>query len=167
MASAPSQRVVFLQAELSASALSALGEADPASLSASYGGRFGFRLPRPVDFFLVVEHNLWLGSDLAHSGIPHVLNWGGGMGAILRHAKVRSSVAVGGSTMLFDTVNGHIGDTGLFVDVRPLALRFRAGARSVVEIVFLSFQASIPKIEGIPLIHLEFRTALTLELGLT
>lgn len=166
MAPVPTQRAVFAQFELSANVLPAIGEANHSSLATSYAGRFGLRLPRSADFFCVLEHNLWFGSDLASTGIPHVLNWGGGMGFILRQTRVRTSFAAGASTLLFDTTNADAGSTGLFIDARPLALRLRTKKEHVLEIVFVSFQASIPKIEGIPIIHLEFRTALTLEIGM-
>lgn len=165
VAPVPNHHTPFAHLELASSFLPAIGEADATSISASYSARFGYRTPRHIDFFCVLEHDVWIGSDLAFSGLPHVLNWGGGMGVILRHAKVRSSLAAGGSTMLFDGVNAEAGTTGMFVDVRPLALRFMTGHNNVLEVVLLSFQASMPKIEGIPIIHLEFRSALTLELG--
>jgi hypothetical protein len=55
------------------------------------------------------------------------------------------------------------GSLGFFVDLRPLGLRFAVGSGLLFGIDPLSFTLLMPELSGIPLVELEYRTAVYLE----
>ncbi|MEO1267975.1 MAG: hypothetical protein AAFX99_07750 [Myxococcota bacterium] len=154
--------LLVVQGEGAFSYLSEISTYEGAAGTVGYGGRAGFRWG-DWGAFLQLEHNMWLLTDIApESPLDTVLNIGLGGEVLYHDQRVRTSMALGTSTALFSTVLDDFGATGFFVDIRPLAYRFPVG-HYTIEFTPLSPIVMVPIIEGIPLVQLAYRSALTVE----
>lgn len=113
--------------------------------------------------FLQVEQSLWQGTEYGARMVPGALSLG--VGGELRFADglVRSSLAVGPSLLLFDTQIDKAGHVGVFLDVRPLGLRWPLGRHVTLGLDPLSFAIVAPVLSGIPLVRVQYRTTLGME----
>ena len=80
--------------------------------------------------------------------------------------RMRSGINVGPSILLFDTGIDPAGTTGLFLDVRPAGLRWRLHDNVLIQFDPLTFTVVAPALSGIPLVVIEYRTALAFEFSL-
>lgn len=113
--------------------------------------------------FLHAGQSLWHGVEsgaVLRAGVFNV-----GLGVELRFAQglVRSSLAVGPSVLLFATPLDPAGRTGLFVEARPLGLRWALDRGLTLGFDPLSFALAAPALAGLPLVRLQFNTTLVLE----
>ncbi|MFY0572799.1 hypothetical protein ACN28E_54465 [Archangium lansingense] len=113
--------------------------------------------------FLQVEQSLWRGTEYGAHMVPGALNLG--IGSELRFANglVRSSLALGPSLLLFDTQLDKAGHIGVFLDARPLGLRWRLSPHFTLGLDPLSFAIVAPVLSGIPLVRVQYRTTLVME----
>lgn len=122
------------------------------------GARFG-----AWGAFVHAEQSLWQGTEYAAHVVPGTFN--AALGAEHRFARglVRSSLALGVSVLLFDTPIDRRGTAGLFVDVRPLGLRWQLDRNFGIGVDPISLAIAAPVLSGIPLVRVQFRTTLVLE----
>ncbi len=113
--------------------------------------------------FAFVEHDLWLASEMGMNVVNGVFNYGAGLDLIHGGGYVRTSLAFGLSTLVYDTALDKAGTTGVFADVHPLGLRYAVHRRVVVGFDPLTFTLVAPQLSGIPLVRIEYRTALYAE----
>lgn len=132
---------------------------------------FGFGLRGGVEFgrwgvFLHVENDLWGATTYGAKFTPGVVNYG--VGADFRYAGgfVRTALTVGLSTLLFDTAIDHAGSTGVFLYAVPVGLRWQIDKLLTVGLDPINFVLAMPVMTRIPLAHIEYRFALSLEFGL-
>lgn len=116
--------------------------------------------------FLHVEQSLWQGSEYGTGVVPGSFNAALGVEYRFANNLLRSSVAIGTAVLLFDTPIDRKGSFGAFVEVRPLGLRWRLDPRLSVGFDPLAFALVAPVLAGLPLIRVQYRTALMLELEL-
>jgi hypothetical protein len=135
------------------------------AVSAGYGGRAGWR-HGAFGFFGEVTCDRWLATELRTEWTPGVLDAGVGAELLFARGRVRSSVAGGASTLLFDTAFHDKGATGLYIDFRPLSLRFPLWPGLVVELSPLGFDVLSPALGEPHIRRIEYRTTIALEVAL-
>lgn len=138
--------------------------ANRSALGASfgYGARGGYRW-NGWGLFAQVEHNLWLATEYETEVVQGAVDIGVGVELTYAEGFVRTSLAVGPSILAEDTILDDAGTTGLFVDFRPIGLRFAVHEKLAVGIDPIGFALVAPVLGGIPLIFTQYRTNLYLE----
>ncbi|MBM4378811.1 MAG: hypothetical protein FJ086_05845 [Deltaproteobacteria bacterium] len=161
-AASEAPRSLFLAAELHGSLLSDTPNRSLAAATAGYGLRAGLRGAR-WGAFLQVEQNAWRGVEVATAWDAGTFN--AALGGELRFAegRCRTALALGTSTLLFRTPLDPPGSTGLFLDLRPVGLRWQLTRGFTLQFDPLTVAAAAPVLGGIPLIQLEYRTLLSVE----
>ena len=127
-----------------------------------YGLRVGKRWD-DLGGFLQLEHNLWWATESKQGLNLGALNAGLGFDAIYANGKVETSVAAGPSILLQSTPLDRAGHTGLFLELRPVGLRWKADDHLGITFDPLSLAVVAPVLGGIPLIHIQYRTTGTVE----
>lgn len=112
---------------------------------------------------LHVERNWWVPVEFGVSVDPGALNVAAVGEALFFDGFVRSSVALGASILLYDTVLDDAGTTGPFLELRPAGLRWAVGGG--VHLVFdpLSVAVVYPVVRDPPLRKIERRTLFGVE----
>jgi len=116
--------------------------------------------------FARAEHNLWMTVELNRSVTMGAFNLALGAERLYFGDRVRTSLAAGPSILLFDTKLDQPGETGLYLDIRPLGVRWPLGDRFVLILDPLSAALVAPVLGKIPLVMVEYRTTLLVELHL-
>lgn len=154
---APAAAHRFVQAE---GHLAVFGEAlERDFVPRSFGGavKGGYRFGR-WGAFLQLEANAWtdeLASDRSFQG---ALDIGVGGEVLFAGDRLRTSLALGPSVLLRSTELDEAGTTGLFVDFRPLGVRWPLGDGFHIGVDPLSFALLMPVLDGIPLVEIQYRT---------
>ena len=131
-----------------------------------YALQFGYRLGDwGVSFRL--EHNLWIASEINRALEQGALNIGIAGELLYFDRRVRAMIALGPSILLFDTGIDEAGEVGLFVDARPVGLRWQVRDGLIVQWDPLTFTLVAPVLSGIPLVMLEYRTAVSVEFDMS
>lgn len=89
----------------------------------SYGVRVGWRVDR-WRFGLHVDRDYWVSVEYGTQVDAGVLEVAAFAEALFFDDYVRVGLAIGSSTLMFDTLLHDSGRTGLFVEARPIGLRF-------------------------------------------
>jgi hypothetical protein len=129
-----------------------------------YGARGGYRW-NSWGLFAQVEHNMWLATEMETEVVQGAVNIGLGCELTYAEGFVRTALAVGPSILAFDTVLDDAGTTGLFIDFRPVGLRWTVHRYLVIGLDPISFALVAPVLGGIPLIYTQYRTELYLEVA--
>jgi len=161
-AAPPSPRSLFVAAELHGSLLSDVPNRSLAAATAGYGVRAGLRGTR-WGAYLQLEQNAWRGVEAATAWDAGTFN--AALGGELRFAegRCRTALALGTSTLLFRTPLDAPGSTGLFLDVRPVGLRWELPRGFTLQLDPLTAAIAAPVLGGIPLLQLEYRTLVSVE----
>lgn len=164
-ASRPHRSGLFGQLELDLTILSYLE--DPANLFASTGAGIaaGYRVGRWAPFLRVDRHG-WSAGDGATKTRYTTLNFAPGLEVCFFACRASAAVAVGFTVLCEGAPGDHAGEVGAFADIRPASFRWPVHRRLWLVITPLSFVFLIPSLERIPLVTVEFRTTLTVELAL-
>ncbi|MCA9539087.1 MAG: hypothetical protein KC620_09370 [Myxococcales bacterium] len=152
----------FAQLEAHGSLLSDV--ADRSLLAGTFGGaaRGGYRW-QGWGAFLHIEQDSWLTTDNKTEVVQGAVNIGVGGEYTFAEGFVRTSVAVGPSILLFETVLDDPGSVGVFLDTRPLGLRWTLHEHFALGLDPIGFTVVAPVLDGIPLVQVEYRTALYVE----
>jgi hypothetical protein len=161
----PDGQSAYLQLEAFGAALNDGVGGSTITASLGYGGRGGWRLGM-VGFFAEFARDHWLTTEVATELTQGVLGLGAGAELLYANGRLRTSAAGGSATLLFDAAFHDKGTTGFYVDLRPLALRFRPAARLVVELTPIGFALVAPAVGELAIRRIEYRTTLTLEVPL-
>lgn len=153
------------QFELHASVLGDAADRSILNDTFGYAGKLGWRW-ESVGVFVQGEQNLWGTREFERSIAQGALNVGVGADLLYFEQRARASIAVGPSILLFDSGLDDAGTTGVFVDVRPVALRWRFHDRVTLQVDPLTFTVVAPVLERIPLVLVEYRTVVGLEFDL-
>lgn len=141
------------------------GIAERSLLSVRFGGavRGGRRFTGRWGVVGLVESNLWLATELSRARVLRgALNVG--VGPELRWAgeHLRASLLVGPSILLTPTLLDAPGSVGLFIAMNPAQLAWGTGpVRVTLSVLSLSIVA--PVLRGIPLVDVQFRTTVGVE----
>ena len=114
-------------------------------------------------FFVHIEHNLWVRTELRKGIALGALSIAPGFDVIYGDGFVHTSVALGPSILLFDTPLDDAGSVGAFFELKPVGLRWKGNDHVALQLDPLSFAVVAPVLGGIPLIQLEYRTSFTTE----
>lgn len=153
----------YAQFELGVSILS--DAKDNALLQTSFGYAFkgGYRWSG-WGVLLLVEHNNWMTSDLSVGEVlAGAVNIGIGAELTYYRGRIRTSLALGPSILAFDTALDPAGTVGLFLEFRPVGLRWPIHEYLAVGVDPISFALVAPVLSGIPLIRIQYRTSVYLE----
>jgi len=111
-----------------------------------------------------VEHDLWStfelegGIDLGALSIAMVV------AKLHLDGRVRTTLSAGPSVLLFDTGLDRRGNVGLYLELRPLGIRWPR-PRATVVLDPLTFAVVAPVLTNIPLVQIQYRTVLQIEIG--
>jgi hypothetical protein len=136
-----------------------------ANVNFGYGLRGGLEQER-WGLFAHVEQSAWLGTELGGGVVPGVLNIGVGVEHRFAGGLIRSSVTVGPSVLLFATALDPAGSVGVFIDLRPLGLRWALDSRLTLGFDPLNVALLAPVLTGFPLLRTQFRSAVVIEVSL-
>lgn len=152
----------FAAVEFHGSLLSDVPNRSLAAATAGYGARAGLRGSR-WGAYLQVEQNAWRGVEAARGFDAGTFNAALGGELQFAEGRCRTALALGTSTLLFRTALDAPGTTGLFVDVRPVGLRWSLPRGFTLQFDPLTAAIVAPVLGGIPLLQLEYRTLLSVE----
>ena len=152
----------FAAAEGHFSLLSDAPERSFINATMGYGIRGGYRFGR---WGLVgqIERNYWLPTELSHDLALGALNIGAGAEWFVADGRVRLSATAGPSILWFDATFDSKGTTGVFVDLRPAGLRWRASRYVAIAFDSLSVAIVAPVLGAPGILQLEYRTLLAVE----
>lgn len=153
----------FFQAEAGISVLTDSPRSSNLATSLSTGGRIGIRIDR-WDVFLQVINSRWITSETEVEITPGVMVFALGSGYTYLGGHARSSLAIGTSTLLFDTVFHNIGQTGFALDLRPLGWRWNWDVLAL-EFHPLHLNLAVPAFGPNALVRLKYQTSLVFEVG--
>jgi hypothetical protein len=153
----------WVAAELHFSVLSNLVERSTVNISFGYAGKFGYRWQGDWGLYLHVEHNLWTETEIAMNVRQGAFDVGVGVERMYFQRRMRAALALGPAILLYDTALDDAGAAGIFVDVRPTGVRWPVGRSFVVTLDPLTFTLVAPTLGGIPLVQIQYRTALAVE----
>lgn len=147
--------------------LSLLSDVADRSLLASafgYALTVSRRLPSGWLVGARVEHDLWSTFELEGGIDLGALSIAAIVGKLHLDGRVRTSLAIGPSVLLFDTGLDRRGNVGLYFELRPLGIRW-SRPRATVVLDPLTFAVVAPVLTNIPLVQIQYRTALQIEIG--
>jgi len=113
--------------------------------------------------FLHGEKDYWSTMELRRSLIPGAMNTGIGVDYLFFEERAHSSFVIGTSTLLSDTWLDKSGETGVFVEIRPLGYRWNVWKYLYIDLDPISFSFINPVMGDIPIVLKEYRTILSLE----
>ncbi len=129
-----------------------------------YGVKIGHRWD-DLSGFVQIEQNLWYATEATHGGLSAgALNIAFGFDAVYADGHVHTSVAAGPSILLDSTPLDSAGHIGLFFEVRPIGLRWKAEDGIGFTLDPLSLAVVAPVLTGIPLVHVQYRTTAGVEI---
>lgn len=149
-----------VQAQLHGSFLSDVADRSQIQNTFGYAGQLGYRWDT-WGLFGRIEHNLWIASEFSRSVETGAFNIGIGGEYLFFRKRMRASVAFGPSVLLFSTGIDDPGSVGVYLDVRPSGIRWALSENVLVQWDPLTFSVVAPVLSGIPLVMLEYRTALS------
>jgi hypothetical protein len=130
-----------------------------------FGLRTGWRFSGWAGF-LHLERNLWVSSDIEGEIEAGVLNLGLGAERLYFGSMGRSSITLGTSTLLFDTLFHQRGTTGLFLDIRPFGFRFEVLPGFFIDLDPIAFSLVAPVLGDPSIVLREYRLILGVEVVL-
>ncbi len=152
----------FLTVEMHGSLLNDVEDRRPAGDSFGYDVKAGWRF-RQLGVFFQFEQNMWVTSQFELGVVQGVVNLGLGLEINYLNGYARTAVSLGPSILLFDTVVDKAGNTGFFLDVRPIGMRWPVTKYFAITFDPMSFAIVAPALDRFPLIMIQFRTTLGFE----
>ncbi len=161
----PQGRTLYIQIDHFAAFFNDDAENSNIAGGIGYAGRLGWRKEK-WGVFAQFERDFWMVSEVDLDLVNGVLNFAAGAERLSFKDRVRSSIAFGTSTLMFDTVFDEAGATGLFLDIRPISLRWPVHRKVTLEVSPLSVTLLAPVLRDPGIRKIEYRTVLTLEVSL-
>ena len=159
---APPERPWFAQVEGGVSLFSVAQDKSLLASQFGYGFAGGYRFGAWA-LYLRVEHNMWLALAGETEVVMGAVNVGVGGEYVFADGLIRSALALGPSILAFDSALDDAGEVGLFLEVRPLGLRWAVHEHLVVGFDPLTFALVMPVLGGIPIVEVQYRTSAYLE----
>lgn len=152
----------FLLGELHYSILTDLSERSTLAPTFGYALKGGYRWGR-WGIFGQFEHNMWLATELNKEVVLGAFNVGIGAEVSYFNGRARTSLAFGPSILAFDTAIDEAGNVGIFLDIRPIGVKWDIKDHFRIGLDPLSYAMVAPVLDGIPLVQIEYRTTLWFE----
>jgi hypothetical protein len=111
--------------------------------------------------FAQMDFGFYGNPSLGLDSYNEILNVGLGASLLSLNRRIRTTVSLGPSFLLTDSFANSAGAVGLYVDLRPAGILFSLG-KTVLELVPLSLSVTAPVLHGVPLILIQYRTAVAL-----
>jgi hypothetical protein len=156
----------WVAAELHLSVLSNLVDRSTVNLTFGYAANFGYRWRNDWGVYVHVEHNMWTATELDVNVLQGAFDVGIGGERLFFRRRMRAALAVGPAVLLYNTALDDAGTTGLYIDARPAGVRWPLGKGFVITLDPLTFTIVAPALGGIPLVQIQYRTALAVEYDL-
>ncbi|MEO0322264.1 MAG: hypothetical protein AAF447_04870 [Myxococcota bacterium] len=112
---------------------------------------------------LRVEHALWRIAEGDRNRTQHALDIAGGVEHFHASGRLRFALYAGSATLLRSNRLDAPGQTGVFLDVRPIGLFFELRGRWRLGVDPLHFAVVAPTLSGVPLVEVQFRSSVLLE----
>ncbi len=152
----------FLLLELHYSILTDLSDRSTLAPSFGYALKGGYRWGR-WGAFLQFEQNLWVATELDKEVVQGAFNIGVGGEVSYFKGRARTSLAVGPSILAFNTQLDSAGGVGMFLDLRPIGIKWDVKKHFRLGLDPLSFAMVAPVLDGIPLVQIQYRTTFWME----
>ena len=156
------QAEILIQSELHASVLSDAPDRSTLANTYGWGLRGGYTWGSWMGL-LHLEQNRWLSTELDDRTKRGTLNAGVGGAYIYANGFIRTSLVMGTSTLLFDTVFDSSGKTGLFFDLRPIEFHWFPTSWLSLNLTPFSFTFVAPVLETPSIRMVLYRTVFGLE----
>lgn len=130
-----------------------------------YGLAAGYRWER-WGVFAQAEEDFWAETEIEFDVRRGVVNLGPGVDYFYWDDRVRASAVVGASILMSDTVLHDRGHVGLFLDLRPVGLRYGDAGGTTLQLDPLTFAVEAPVLGSPALVDVQYRFRLTLEYDL-
>ena len=153
----------FVSADLGLSILGETGHREQLARSYALGIRGGMRWG-DWGVFGHIEPAYWLVSKTAGGQeLQGAVNMGIGGEVLSAQGLVRTALSVGPSFLIDAGELDQAGSMGFYFELRPAGLRWEIAQRLVLGLDPIVLSIMVPVLEGIPLIELEYRTAIGVE----
>lgn len=152
----------FLLGELHYSILTELSERSTIAPAFGYALKGGYRWGR-WGLFGQFEHNMWVATELDKEVVLGAFNIGIGFEASYFNGRARTSVAFGPSILAFDTALDERGNVGMFLDIRPIGIKWDIKRHFRLGLDPLSYAMVAPVLDGIALVQIQYRTTFWME----
>ena len=159
------QAQALLQSELHASVLSDAPDRSTLANTYGWGLRGGYVWGSWVGH-MHVEQNRWVSTELDDRTKGGRLNVGLGGAYTYADGLVRSSLVIGTSTLLFDTIFDQRGKTGAFFDLRPVELHWHPSTWVSLYLTPFSFTFVAPVLETPTIRMVLYRTIFGVEVAI-
>jgi len=163
--SLPKGQMIYLRTDIFAGLLNDMPEYSSIAAGLGYAGHAGWRSNR-WGVFVGFERDFWVTHNWQIKVTPGVLNILAGGEYLSFNKKIRTSIAAGTSTLMFDSVFDERGSTGLYIDIRPSSLRWTLNDKLTIEFCPISVSFMNPVMGKRPIKKLEYRSYLTIEASL-
>lgn len=140
--------------------------ADRALLASAFGYGFmaSYRWKSAWSVGLRLEHDLWVRYELGHGIDAGAISAGVAVSRLWIRDRIRTSLMLGPSFLLFDTGLDDAGSVGFYGEARPLGVVFNFPRMSLsLEPFTISLVA--PVLRQIPLIRVAYRSVIQMEFG--
>jgi hypothetical protein len=152
----------FLLGELHYSILTDLSERSTLAPAFGYALKGGYRWGR-WGIFAQFEQNMWVATELDTEVVLGAFNIGVGAEVSYFNGHARTSLAFGPSVLAFDTALDEAGNVGIFLDIRPIGVKWDIKEHFRLGLDPLSYAMVAPVLDGIPLVQIEYRTTFWME----
>ncbi|MEM1413481.1 MAG: hypothetical protein AAGH15_01205 [Myxococcota bacterium] len=132
------------------------------TLATHTGVVVGWRSGR-LGLLLRAEHALWRITEGDRNTTQLALNVAAGVERFHPSGMLRFALYVGSSTLLRANLLDEPGQTGFFMDLRPIGLFFHLRERWDIGVDALHFAVVAPTLSGVPLVEVQFRSSILVE----
>ena len=116
-----------------------------------------------LGLFFECQRDYWLETDKDVEMNKGVMNFGVGADILILHERLKMSLSMGTSTLMFDAIFDDAGTTGFYVDFQPTVFRWPLSSKLTLEFSPFGATLMIPALAEPVLKRLEYRTSLGLE----
>ncbi|MFT5355701.1 MAG: hypothetical protein ACI9KE_002920 [Polyangiales bacterium] len=110
-----------------------------------------------------IEQNLYAETEFDFVARAGTLNLAVGGERFLFRERLRMAAAIGVSVLLTDLALHSTGHTGLFLQVKPMGIRFARQSQVVIQLDLLSITVAAPVLGSPSVVDLQYRTTLGIE----
>ena len=160
----PSGDAPFLAAEIHGSLISDVVSWSILAGAFGYSVRGGYRWGG-WGLFGEFEQDFWYASEHEGTIVTGAANLGVGVDYLYAGGFVHTSLVIGPSILAFDTILDEAGTVGLFLELRPVGLRWVVHENVALTLEPITFALVAPVLVRIPLIFPQYRTVFSVEAG--
>lgn len=133
-----------------------------AALGLGWLARAGIRMDW-LGLFVECQRDHWVALETDIHFNKGVLNMGIGADVLLMDGRLKMSLAMGTSTLMFDAIFDKAGTTGFYIDFQPTVFRWPLWSKLVLEFSPFGAVLQVPAVAAPMLKRLAYRTSVGLE----